>query len=412
MDEQHIEEIRHRPLVRLAHWFLDLLNVDKTNELVTTIVMIAIAIVISSALFWITKSILHFLLRHVNKHTQEKWGIVISEKLITRFSLLPPLFSMMAFGFAIDADNVIYHAYIKIVYLAEVVCVAMFLATLIDGIFENVALKYPKSRSLQSIKQLVVMVVYFLMIIVFVAVVIGKSPQTLLAGIGASAAVMSLIFKETITSLVSGVQLSANKMLAPGDWIVAPKHNANGTVIEVNLNTVKIRNWDNSVTTIPPGTLMQDSFTNWKNMLESKGRRISRSVNIDMDAIRFVSAEELDKFAQEPSLANFVSSLGTAGHPAKDEVTNLMLFREYMYRYLLRNSNINHPIEGTTIKVMVRYLQPTQFGMPVEVYCFSKNKKWEDFEQIQADITDFMIASMQRFGLRVYQVASDRSVKA
>ncbi|MCQ7582449.1 mechanosensitive ion channel family protein, partial [Salmonella enterica] len=230
----------------------------------------------------------------------------------------------------------------------------------------------------------------------------------LLTGLGASAAIMSLVFKETIQSLVSGIQLSANDMVAVGDWIVVPKASANGVVIEMNLNTVKIRNWDNTITTVPPSTLLSDSFTNWKGMSESAGRRLNRSICIDMDTVRFVNPDEEKHFAQMPELYYFFERRKNDETGYLDPLTNLTLFREYIYAYLMRNPAIHDPDDSIRMKLMVRYLQPTQYGMPVELYCFTKTKVWPEHEAIIAQLMDHMIASLSVFGLRPYQVASSK----
>ena len=306
------------------------------------------------------------------------------------------------------SDNVLNTIYMKVVGSAMSIVVARFLIGLADSIFDGVSGKYSKMKSFKSVKQLIVVVIYILTAVSVISIVAERSPSTLLTGIGASAAIMTLVFQDTIKGLVAGVQLSANKMLEPGDWVTVPKHNANGIVMDVNINTVKIRNWDNTITTIPPMTLMQDSFNNWKGMQMEKGRRMTPSVYIDMSTVRFLKAEELEAFREVEGLKGFFDKMDNGKlRLLEGELTNMTLFREYMTHFILNHRQICTPGEGVNIRAMVRYLEPTQYGLPVEVYCFSRNKKWEDFEEIRAGIVDQMIASMNRFGLRPYQVVSD-----
>ena len=198
-----------------------------------------------------------------------------------------------------------------------------------------------------------------------------------------------LIFRDSILGLVAGVQLSANDMLRPGDWITMTKYGADGYVTEVSLTTVKVQNFDKTITTIPPYALVSDSFQNWRGMRESGGRRIKRSLLIDAASVRFCTPEELARFAEE----------GWEAAPCEEQDTvNLRFFRNYAMHYLATLPDI-HP----EMLRMVRILQPTAEGIPVEIYCFSKQTDWLPFEMLQNTILDHLIASLPRFGLRIYQ---------
>lgn len=226
-------------------------------------------------------------------------------------------------------------------------------------------------------------------VILTVGVLLDKNFTSLLAGLGASAAVLMLIFKDTILGLVAGVQLSAHDMLRPGDWIVMDKYGVNGTVEEVTLNTVKVRNWDNTVTTVPPYVLVSDSFKNWRGMRESQGRRVARSLNIDVNSIRFCTPEELDHMASEE----------WAGDLAMDGSTvNLGLFRAAAEHYLRTLAQVN-----TDLRILVRQLDPTPEGLPVQFYFFTREKDWVPHEHIAADVIEHLIATLPSFGLRLYQ---------
>ena len=244
-------------------------------------------------------------------------------------------------------------------------------------------------------------------IITIVSEFIGESPRNLLVGLGAFAAVLMLIFKDAILGFVAGVQLLANQMVRIGDWIVMPSNNANGTVLEINLYTVKVQNWDMTITTIPTYQLVSASFTNWRGMQESAGRRIMRYINIDMLSVHFLSDEEIDTLRKSNVLKGYIEDMlpkldeqnkGISDVLDKRKLTNLGVFRQYAVRWLEANPDLN--IDMT---YMVRQLQPTATGLPLEVYCFSRIQEWVAYEKVQSDIFDHLLAVIPYFNLRIYQ---------
>ena len=253
--------------------------------------------------------------------------------------------------------------------------------------------------------------VYFIAGIFIIGIIFDKSPLYLLGGLSAIAAVLLLVFKDTILGLVASIQLSANKMLKPGDWIEMPKHNANGTVIDISLNTVKVQNFDKTISTIPTYSLVADSFLNWSGMEESEGRRIKRSINIDMKSVQFCDEEMLERFKKLHLIQSYISDrqkeitdhnkklgIEDESYPNGRRQTNLGIFRKYLEEYLKNNPHTNN-----NMTLLVRHLQPTETGLPVEIYMFSKNKDWVDYEGIQADIFDHILAIIPEFKLRVFQ---------
>ena len=199
-----------------------------------------------------------------------------------------------------------------------------------------------------------------------------------------------LVFQDTIKGLVAGIQLMANDMLRPGDWITMPKYGADGDVLEVTLTTVKVQNWDKTITTVPPYALVNDSFQNWRGMFDIGGRRVKRSINIDMNTVRFCTAEEMAKFREQPWMQGFKET-------GKEEV-NLYIFRHYVEQYLL-----NHPEVSKDLIMTVRQLQPTPQGLPIELYFFSADTRWLKYEHLQAEVFDHVIAVLNTFGLKVFQ---------
>ena len=228
--------------------------------------------------------------------------------------------------------------------------------------------------------------------IIAISILIDKSPATLFAGLGASAAVLMLVFKDSILGFVAGVQLSANEMLRIGDWIALPNGSANGIVKEITLNTVKIQNWDNTISTIPPYTLVNGSFQNWRGMQESGGRRVDKSIYLDMTTLKFCTPEMLDTIRKEvPLMADY--------QPAEGEVpTNAQLYRIYIERYLC-----SLPVVNQDLDLIISQKEMTTYGVPIQVYFFSRNKVWKEYERIQSDIFDHLLVMVQKFDLKLYQ---------
>lgn len=268
-----------------------------------------------------------------------------------------------------------------------------------------------KDRPIKGYIQVVQIIVYFLGFIIILAVLVGKSPGGLLAGLGALAAVLMLVFRDSILGLVAGIQLSLNKMVHIGDWITMPSHNADGNVIEITLNTVKVRNFDMTITTIPTYALVSESFYNWRGMIESGGRRIKRSLYIDIRSVKFCSAELLNKLERVHHLTQYIrkrrrevdeynQSMGVDESLMANgrRLTNIGVFRRYIEEYLK-----HHPRINLNMTFLIRQLQPTEKGVPIEIYVFCKEQRWVPFEQIQADIFDHLLAAINEFELSLYQ---------
>ena len=273
-----------------------------------------------------------------------------------------------------------------------------------------------RDRPLKGMLQTMQVILWLVGGIVVVGELIGRDPLSLLAGLGASAAILMLVFKDSIMGFVSGVQLSANDMLKVGDWIAMPKYGADGTVIEVTLNTVKVRNWDNTITTIPPYLLVSDSFQNWRGMRESGGRRVKRSINIDMTSVRFCTPEMLAKYRKIQLLKDYVEQTEEVIEKYNVEngidnsilvngrrQTNLGVFRAYLTAYLKSLPDVNQELT-----CMVRQLQPTDRGIPIELYFFCALKDWVPYEGVQADVFDHVLAIIPEFDLQVFQSPSGR----
>lgn len=249
-----------------------------------------------------------------------------------------------------------------------------------------------KNHPIRGLVQVLQVLIFFFGGILVVSVLIDKSPVTLFAGLGAAATVLMLIFKDSILGFVSGVQLSANDMLRIGDWVTLPNGSADGIVKEITLNTVKIQNWDNTITTIPPYTMVNSTFQNWRGMQESGGRRVDKRIWLDLDTVRFTTAQELDNLRKDiPLLAGYVPESGSVP-------TNSQLYRVYIERYLR-----SQPVVNQELDLIIAQKEPTERGLPIRVYFFSRIKSWREYEVIQSDIFDHLLAMAPRFGLKLYQ---------
>lgn len=242
--------------------------------------------------------------------------------------------------------------------------------------------------------------------ILIVSILIDKSPTLLLTGLGASAAVLMLIFKDSILGLVAGVQLAANNMLKVGDWISMPSRGIDGEVEEVSLTTIKVRGWDKTLQTLPPYLLISEPFQNWQAMRSSGGRRIKRSLNVDMTSIRFADEAYIEQLRSNEQSRALIEDIATQSDEG-DNLTNLDLFMRAMNNYLL-----HHPRVNPNMTIMVRQLQPSEWGLPIEVYCFSADVNWVPYENLQTEIISYVVAAAPLFGLRMYQAPSGMDLRA
>ncbi|MCO4319191.1 mechanosensitive ion channel family protein [Phyllobacterium sp. 21LDTY02-6] len=277
-----------------------------------------------------------------------------------------------------------------------------------------------KLKPIRSYIQIVKIAIYAIAAILMIATLIDRSPLILLSGLGAMAAVLILVFQDTLLSLVAGIQISSTDMVRVGDWIEMPALNADGDVIEIALHTVRVQNWDKTITTIPIRKLVTESFKNWRGMQEAGGRRIKRSIYLDQTSIRFLTQEEIEKLGRFRLLENYLQrkqeelkewngKLGDKGSITANtrRITNMGTFRAYVEAYVRAHSQIHQ-----NMTILVRQLQPGPEGLPLEIYCFTKTIAWSDYEAIQSDIFDHLFALLPEFGLSVFQNPSGADFKA
>lgn len=365
----------------------------------------------------------HILLKAIARlvsQTKATWDdIIFDHRVMVHLSrmVIPVIIYMFIPVAFADATSGTLSFLLRICQIIILISFISFINSLLKAIYTVYSEKEQlRDRPLKGMLQTLQVMVWFIGAIIIVSILINKSPVSLLAGLGASAAILMLVFKDSIMGFVSGVQLSANDMLKVGDWIAMPKYGADGTVIEVTLATVKIRNWDNTITTIPPYLLVSDSFQNWRGMRESGGRRVKRSINIDMTSIRFCTPQMLEKYRKIQLLADYVEKTEGVIQEYNEErgidnsilvngrrQTNLGVFRAYLMAYLKSLPDVNQELT-----CMVRQLQPTDHGIPMELYFFCSIKDWIPYEGVQADVFDHVLAIIPEFDLQVFQSPSGR----
>lgn len=374
-----------------------------SNPSLLTVVLLVFIALCSTACYYVLKYVLLFL-EHFVLRTPTKWDDDLLDKRMMRaFAQLAPALVVrwMLPGF-FSGDGMHWLSTLTAIYI---VVVSVFIANIFVGNFYRAVSRRDnmKPYAIKGIFQMVKLVFVGVGVIISISIIINRSPMAILAALGASAAVLMLVFKDTILGLVASVQLSANNMLRRGDWIEMERNGANGVVVDVSLTTVKVRNWDNSITTIPPYLLVSESFRNYEPMVGSGGRRIERSVYIDLNSVRFCTPAELESLRAEGWLDGIDADF--AAH-----TVNVGLLRRYLDRWLAADDRVNHDMLQ-----IVRQLQPVAQGLPLQLYFFVTETRWREYEGIQSDIFDHVYAIIRRFGLEIYQQPAGtdlRSLKA
>ncbi|NPE23041.1 mechanosensitive ion channel family protein [Fusibacter sp. A1] len=383
--------------------------IDNWSELL----FIGLLILFSLLTYWITKSYLLKKLEVYILNNKFKFDdILLESQVFSRTAQILPAILIYLGATSLPTYSGVIQKVMGLYLIVLTVYITDAVLNAVNSIYRTYEVS--KQRPIKSYLQVIKIVVYIFGFIGFAASVMGKSPVYILSGIGAMTAVLMLIFKDSILGLVAGIQLSVNDMVRIGDWIEMPKYNADGDVIDITLNTVKVENFDKTITTIPTYTLISDSFKNWRGMSQSGGRRIKRSLHMDMESIKFCDEKMLKKFERITNLSEYINEKNdeiTKYNSALDaddliqvngrNLTNIGVFRAYVQHYLK-----NHPKVHKHMTVMARQLAPTEKGIAIEVYCFTNDTNWANYEGVQADIFDHLIAILSTFELRVYQSPS------
>ncbi|MDO3411506.1 mechanosensitive ion channel [Saccharibacillus sp. CPCC 101409] len=378
----------------------------------SNVIMVAlIAAVCVLANFVTKKFVLSAIVRMINsKHNRFKWDkVLLEKKVFHKLSHLVPAIIIYATAFMFPIYQIFIEKVASAYMIVATIIVLNALLDAFDAIYRSFEIS--KVRPIKGYIQVVKIVLFIVGGIVVISSLIGQNPLFILSGLGALSAVLMLIFKDSILGLVAGIQLSSNDMVRVGDWIEMPNYNADGDVIDITLNTVKVMNFDKTITMIPSYALISDSFRNWRGMQAAGGRRIKRSVNIDTGSIVFCTDEMIAEFKKIHYLSDYIQArmseinaynlehrINRESKVNGRQLTNIGVFREYVQQYLR-----HHPKIHQSMTLIVRQLAPEENGLPLEIYAFSSDTAWAVYESVQADIFDHIFAVAPVFGLRIFQ---------
>jgi len=399
----------------LYNLFINLNISDDLSEILVITTLSIGALIIAILSYYISKYLLVNTVTQLTKKTKTKWDdILVKRHFFRKLTNLVPALILLAFYPFIFKNHIVLKTVLtRITTIYTVIIVLWSIDAFISAINDiyKKSFTIAKSKPIKGYLQTLKIILFFLGGIIIISIAIGKSAVWLLSGLGALTAVLMLIFKDPILGFVGSIQLSANDMVRPGDWISMKEFGADGTVIDMNLTTVKIRNWDQTISTVPTYALVSNSFQNWRGMEEGDGRRIMRSIKINVDSIKFCSEELLDKLKANRLLTEYITKKENEllKHNKKYNIddntaintrrqTNIGVFRNYLVNYLTQHPEIN---ENMTL--IVRQLEPTETGLPLQVYCFTKEKSWVKYEGIKSDIFDHILTVLPEFELSMFQ---------
>ncbi len=385
-----------------------------TPPQLTTVLLVSFALILVAIVWWLTKKTLTAFVPKLTAQTETLWDDIIFNQRILKSlaSLVPALVLYPFLPLLFEKDSVVLPYIMAGTDIVVVAVIVWILVSFFNSVYEILSTKDRyKDKPIGSLTQLAKILTYSIGAVVIISIAISKSPIYLLSGLGAIAAVVLLVFKDSILGFVASIQLSANNMVRVGDWVTVPKYGADGDVQEINLTTIKVQNFDLTITTIPTYIFISDSFTNWRGMQQSGGRRIKRAINLKKETIQFCDESMLNEYENMALLSNYIKERRSEikEYNAKNQVntstlvngrnmTNIGVFRVYIENYLRANPNIN--IE---MMVMVRQLPASSTGLPLEIYAFCKHKEWKVYENVITDIFDHLLAVVPYFDLQLFE---------
>ncbi|PWD98121.1 mechanosensitive ion channel family protein [Marinilabilia rubra] len=403
--------------------YLEVLHVPGAwGSVIEFLLSVFIIFFLSYLVFLLARRIFLFATVKMVRKTKSKFDdFLVRRRVFRKLAYLAPIavvFALSKFFWGNYPDELaIFHDIVALVLIVVILTIFKALLGAIEDIYNTFPFAY--DRPIKGYLQVIHLLAIIVGILISISIIFNVKVTSIIAGMGALAAVLMLVFRDSILGLVAGVQLSANRMVRVGDWISMPGHNADGTVLEITLNTVKVRNWDKTISTIPTYAMVSSSFVNWRGMEESGGRRIARAVFIDTHSVKFCTPEMLERFKKIHHLKEFIEerqaeieeynrshnideSLPVNGR----RMTNLGVFRKYLENYLIRHPKINEKMT-----LIVRHLDPTEKGIPVQVYAFSREQEWAKYEGVQADIFDHILSIVPLFELQIFQSPSGEDLK-
>ena len=382
------------------------------------LILLTVVLLIAFLVDFISKNILLKFVEKVVRKTKTRWDDIFLEKKGFQYiAHIAPAIVMYLFAPIFSGPHSLIHRLVSIYIIIIIIIIILKFIKSLEFIYEE--FEVSKKRPIRGYIQVFEILTIILGTIIGISSLLNKSPAILLSGIGAATAIIMLIFKDIILGLVAGIQINTNNMIKLGDWIEMPEHNANGDVIEINLTTVKVRNFDKTITNIPIYALVSNSFKNWVGMYEFGGRRIKRPIYIDMTTIKMCTPEMLEKYRKIEYISKYIEekeeevrAYNEKFQRENDEkingrcLTNIGTFRSYVISYLKKHPQINQDM-----LLLVRQLDPTENGLPIEVYAFTNTTAWTEYEPIQADIFDHLLAVLPEFDLKVFQRPSSHDFK-
>jgi miniconductance mechanosensitive channel len=395
---------------------------ESAIEASTTLVLLCAVLALAWVVDFVVRNILLRFAASIAKRTQAKWDDTLLEhRVLHTGAHVVGALVVYALVPAVFANRPTLTATIRNVLEAYVVLVALLAVTRgLRAFLDVYQSKHPESRvPMRVLVQATTIAMWFIGLIIVIAILIDQSPTVLLGGLGAMTAILAIVYKDSLLGFVAGIQIASNDLLRKGDWIEMPDYNADGDVTQIGLTTIKVQNWDKTITSIPSYAIITASFKNWRGMSESGGRRIKRAIQIDMNSAKFCTQDMIDRFRRIDDLKGYIDEKQrelqdwNAEHDIDDSVlvngrrmTNLGTFRAYLVSYLR-----NHPMINQDMTFLVRQLPPGANGLPIEIYVFSSDKRWAAYEDIQSDIFDHILAVIPEFDLRVYQHPSGKDVQ-
>ncbi len=407
--------------IDIAQWLMSYGVNGSAASILTAAVMLAVSVVFVWLLYLVAKRVLVKFLHIFIKHTRAKWDdVFVDHQVFDKLIVILPVLVLSELMPYVLSEHAVSAAFVqRALNLAAVVLIVRSIFSALDaGHAIAEAGHLTKRLPVKSFVQLVKLFLFFIGVILATAAITQQSPFFFLSGLGVATGLIMLVFKDTLLGFVAGIQLATNRMISVGDWIQMDKYGADGSVVEVSLTTVKVKNWDNTLTMIPAYALVSDSFKNWQGMSESGGRRIKRAINIDIDTVHFLTGKDKVRLMKINHLKQYLPDIEariSADNEKVDDIdnpvngrriTNLGTFRAYLREFVSHHDKVH---KGMTI--LVRQLAPSQTGVPIELYIFTNDTNWNHYEDIQADIFDHIFAILPQFGLKVYQAPSGNDVR-
>lgn len=394
-------------------------NLLSENILLTVLFDVSLVFLISFISWFAARKFVNTFVKFAVERSKNSWDDVFyRNKVFAKLANIAPVIVIYLFSPYLTGE----HLLLKKILISYVVIVLLAVFRSAGNSFLEIyeSFEISKDKPLKGVVQILNIIVYVLGIIVIISIMIDKSPAMLLSGLGAMTAILMLVFRDTLLGFVAGIQIVSNNSIRKGDWIVMSKYEADGEVVDIALHSVKVQNWDRTIVSIPTHKFLEESFTNWRGMVESGARRISRSIFIDMSSIHFLSDSEIKEFRKIQLISEYLEKRTAEIKKWNDEnhtdtavpvngrrLTNVGTFREYARQYLLNHSGLRKDMT-----LLVRQLAPGETGLPLQIYVFANTTVWAEYESIQSDIFDHLLAAVEYFGLRVFQNPSGNDFRS